>query len=733
MTRWAVIILLPVLVSPVFTATSAQAAVVSINLLTINDFHGRIDENTLRFAGTVQQLRAEAGDANTLLIGAGDLYGASLFASASQQDQPTIDVMNELGIKASTVGNHELDNGIKDLDDRVIGTDPGAQHNAQWDYLCANIYMKGRSTPAFPEYGLYKVAGVTVGVIGALTQQTASLVSPAGVATVDFGDPVDAVNRVAAQLSDGDPTNGEASIIVASFHDGALNGTSAGGTLGTEAAREAGFAKMVIETSPAVDVIVNGHTHQAYAWDGPIPDAPDRTRPVIQAGSYGQYVGQVSLSYDVATDEVVRYTNADVPTMVGSGSDAAAIAASNAALEAQLLARYPIPLNAVKTTLDSGMARAAQLGRRPVGSITADITSAFSGGRYINGLYGGTFDRDDRAGESTLGNAVANALLQALSSAESGAAEIGVVNPGGLRADLLYGGRGIISYAEANAVLPSAMDLATVTLTGGQLKELLEQQWQTTSDNTPPSHPYLQLGLSDNVSYTFDPDAERGSHITSLIVNGEPVADSRSYRIGTLRYLASGGDNFRVLTEATAVTDSGSIDRDAWIGYLTAHPALAPTFARRSAAIRGLRELPPPGAIATLDVSMLDMTSLGAPANTSVAVQLISTGRTRAVTDVGTFPVTKGAAKVTFRVPPAGADYLAMKVTPSNTEVKVLLTKILPASENADLAATGPLSSTASRRIAVGVVVAIVIVWLTVAALRRHRKARSHTASTSQD
>ena len=155
---------------------------------------------------------------SSLVIGAGDLIGASSFASAVANDQPTIDVMNKLDLDASAVGNHEFDKGWADLRDRVIG--PAATPNATWTYLGANVYKKGTTTPVLPEYAPFTVNGVTVAVIGAVTQETPSLVSPGGIADLDFGDPVDAVNRVATQLSDGNAANGEAQVIVASFHAG---------------------------------------------------------------------------------------------------------------------------------------------------------------------------------------------------------------------------------------------------------------------------------------------------------------------------------------------------------------------------------------------------------------------------------------------------------------------------------------------------------------------------------
>ena len=280
---------------------------VTLNLLGVNDFHGRINANTVKWAGTVEQLRAAGGEENTLMIGAGDLIGASEFASAIANDQPTIDMFNALDLDASAVGNHEFDKGWADLRDRVIGA-PGAE-NAEWDYLGANVYADGTEDPVLPEYGTYEKDGLTIGVIGVVTEETSTLVSPGGITEIDFGNPTDAVNRVAAELSDGDPANGEADVIIASYHSGAQLGV--GSTFEQEVAKGGEFAEMV-NLDPAVDVIFNGHTHQTYAWDAPIPGQPGETRPIIQTGEYGANVGQVQLTVDGTTGDVVSYTERNV-------------------------------------------------------------------------------------------------------------------------------------------------------------------------------------------------------------------------------------------------------------------------------------------------------------------------------------------------------------------------------------------------------------------------------------
>lgn len=654
------------------TAGADNTGPIDLTFLNLNDFHGRIDGNTVKVAGTIEQRRAaaEAAGGAAVLLSAGDNIGASLFASASAQDQPTIDVLNALGLAASAVGNHEFDQGYSDLVDRVVagGT------NAAWPYLGANVYEKGTTTPALPEYTLLDVGGVTVGVIGVVTQETPSLVSPAGITTLDFGDPVDAVNRVAAQLSDGEESNGEADVLVAEYHEGAGAGTPDGSTLEEEVAAGGAFAAIVEETSPEVDVIFTGHTHKQYAWDAPVPGEPGRTRPVLQTGSYGEFVGEVVLTYDRDTDEVVSAVGSNVPRTTVADDD--------------LVAAYP-RVAAVKTIVDDALAAADVIGSQPVGSVTADITTAFAGGSYVDGVYaGGT--RDDRASESTLGNLVANSLLETLAVPERGGAQIGVVNPGGLRAELFHAPDGVITYAEANAVLPFVNNLWTTTLTGAQFRTLLEQQWQTNPDGSIPSRPYLQLGLSDNVTYTYDPAAPLGQHVTSVTVDGAPLDPAATYRIGTFSFLTAGGDNFRVFTEGTNAADSGLIDRDAWIAYLQAHPGLAPDFARHAVAAPQVPTSVAAGDQVSVPVSGLDLTSLGSPQNTTLAVLLDGA-------EIGTVPVTGGAATATATIPagtPAGAHTLALVASPSGTTVT------FPVTVEAGLpASTTTLSASPDRQV----------------------------------
>lgn len=645
-------------------ASADPTSPVELTFLNINDFHGRIDANTVKFAGTVEQEKsaAEAAGGSAVLLSAGDNIGASLFASASQADQPTIDVLNALDLKVSAVGNHEFDQGLDDLVDRVIA----GGSNATFPYLGANVYAKGTTTPVLPEYELIEQGGVQVAVIGAVTQETPALVSPGGIATLDFGDPVVAVNRVAAQLTDGDAANGEADVIVAEYHEGAGAGTPDGSTLEQEISGGGAFAQIVTQTSAAVDVIFTGHTHKQYAWFAPVPGAVGPTRPVLQTGSYGENLGKVTLDYDPATDTVLTSTAVNVPRVTTDDST--------------LVAAYP-RVAQVKTIVDKALAQAETIGNQSVGSVTADVTTAFSGGSFVGGVYTGSgplasTGRDNRAKESTLSSLVADSLLETLASADRGGAQIGVVNPGGLRNELFYAPDGVVTYAEANSVLPFVNNLWTTTLSGAQVKTMLEQQWQRDAAGNVPSRPYLQLGLSKNVTYTYDESRPEGDRITSITVNGSPIDPVGSYRIGTFSFLAQGGDNFRVLADGTATKDSGLIDRDAWIAYLKAHPGLTPDFAERAVGVPALTDPVEAGGRLTFPVTGLGLTSLGSPLVTSLDVRLDGAS-------IGTAAVTDGSAAVDVTVPAAttaGAHVLTLVATPGGTTVTLPVTVAVPSS-----------------------------------------------------
>ncbi|WP_457205926.1 bifunctional metallophosphatase/5'-nucleotidase, partial [Nocardioides sp. P5_C9_2] len=605
----------PLAVVAITTVPAQAAPAVEINLVAINDFHGRINTNTTKWATTVENVSAATTTpANTLMVGAGDLIGASEFASAIADDQPTIDVMNALDLDVSAVGNHEFDKGWADLRDRVIG--PAATRNAKWDYLASNVTVKATGATALAPFQTYTVDNgtpadtsddVVVGVVGGVTDETPSLVSPAGVADLQFSEEVSAAARYADLLKDGNPANGEADVVVATFHSGAAVGANS--SFAAEVAKGGAFARMANMTGN-VDAIINGHTHQTYAWQGPKPGGGERA--YIQTGEYGSNVGQIKLTVDAGaapgTNPVTGFTVTNTPRTTADPT-----------LTNPRVAE-------VKRIVDAALANAKVVGDRPVGSVTADISRAY------DGVDAGGKPVEDRGSESPLGDLVANALRDGI-PADIAKPDLGIVNPGGLRTDLLFKGDaatnpantdGVITYAEANTVLPFVNNVSTVALTGAQVKKILEQQWQPAGNQRP----FLHLGLSDNVQTTLDPTQPVGQRVTSVRVNGAPLDLAKTYSVSTFSFLAAGGDNFTAFTEGKS-KDTGLVDRDLWIKYLGDHKPVAPSFAREQIYVSGLKDSYRAGDKATIVFDRLDMNPSGAKNTRLDLVKVKNDGSTK--------------------------------------------------------------------------------------------------------
>lgn len=521
-------------------------AVVTLDIFSINDFHGRIQAEAQSagaavLAGAVAKQRE--ANANTLFVSAGDNIGASTFASASQQDNPTIEALGAAGLDLSVVGNHEFDRSFDDLSGRVIDRYAAATGTDGTDYaLGANVYRKGTTTPALKEYAIREIDGVQVGFIGTVTAETATLVSPSGITELEFGDQLQAANRVAEQLSDGNESNGEAEVLVLLTHDG-----SESTSCDTISAEDTDYGKLIRGASADIDAIFSGHTHQAYDCEIPVGGG-SQSRPVIQAHQYGTTLGKISLEVDPESGEVQESSGELIPLTEedGEGNWTPLFAADSQ----------------VAGIVDEAVEESEVVGNQEIGQISADI------------LRGGEVPGSDRGVESTLGNTIADVHLWATSNEDFGGepAQIAFMNPGGLRADLLYGEDGTVTYKAAADVQPFANTLITLDLTGAQLREVLEQQWQPVGS----SRSKLHLGISEGLSYTYLEDAARGEHIKTVTFDGKPVKDSDSFRVAANAFLASGGDNFTAFAEGANHADSGQVDLDATVNYFKSHAVVDP-------------------------------------------------------------------------------------------------------------------------------------------------------------
>ena len=627
---------------PIKVGVAAVAPPVDIDIVSINDFHGRLEASAPAagaavLGGMVDSYRA--ANPNTLFVSAGDNIGASTFTSFIQDDQPTIDALNAIGLDASAFGNHEFDQGQADVDGRILPA-------ADWPYLGANIYDKATGDPAYDGYSLSTVGGVTVGFIGAVTTEMPSLVSPAGIANLTFGDIPTAVNRVADELSDGNQANGEADVIVLLVHEGA------GSPALEDATGDTPMGHIVNGVDANVDAIVSGHTHQAYNHSIPIPGT-DRSRPVISEGQYGEKYGHMNLSVDPTTGELLSIDSEVLP----------------------LFGAFP-PDPEVAQIVADAVALADVKGAVKVGEITADFNRAKQTAT----------PSENRGGESPLGNFVADVQLWATQSAGS---QIALMNPGGLRADLKFAGTGAtdpdgnLTYKEAAVVQPFANTLVTMDLTGAQLKQVLEEQWQPAA----ASRPFLKLGVSDGFKYSYDPSAAAGDRIDAMYLNGVLIDPAASYKVTVNSFLAAGGDNFTTLSQGANAADSGKVDLQSMVDYFVANPVASPDYKQRAVGVKLSAPEVAPGDSLTLDLSSL-LFSNGEPNAGTAVVSAGGTELASAPIDPTIVDTTDevGRASVTITVPSdvSGTLVLTVSVPETGTSIDIPVTVTAPPVEKID-------------------------------------------------
>lgn len=624
---------------PVLVGVSSAAEPVTVDLLTINDFHGRIESappvaGAALLGGMVDWY--ESRNPNTIFAAAGDLIGASTFTSFIQEDQPTIDALNSIGLDVSAFGNHEFDLGRDDVDNRVVP-------EADWTYLASNLYDTATDEPAYPGYEVFELDGVSVGFVGAVTEELDSLVSPDGISTLDVKPIVPEINRVAADLSDGDPSNGEADVVILLIHEGA-----AAATLESVTDTSTAFGRIVTEASADIDGIVSGHTHLQYDVDVPVPGT-DRTRPVIMSGEYGIAYGHTTLVIDPESGELLSIDSEVLP------------------LVRTVDPFTPDPV--VAEIVADAVAVAEELGGVSLGSISTDITR----GVQSNGT------TENRGAESTLSNLIADAQLAATQDLGT---DLAIMNPGGIRADLLFAATGTgdpagnVTYKEAALVQPFANTLVTLDLTGEDVRQILEEQWQPAGS----SRPFLKLGVSDGFEYTYDPTAPAGSRIGAMYLDGELVTDAQVLKVVANSFLAAGGDNFVTFREGANRADSGRIDLTAFVDYIGANSPVTPDLAQRSVGVQLSAPAAAEGYVAgesvTATVSSLLFTKAGptsGDATVSLGDEVLGTAPvTFAVTDAVD---EQGTATVTLTIPEgvSGAQTLTI-AGPGGTEIGVPIT-----------------------------------------------------------
>jgi 5'-nucleotidase len=531
---------------------SAETTPVDLRILAINDFHGYLqppaggiritdpDDKTKKIAvpaggaehmaTLVKELRQQAR--NSIFVAAGDLIGASPFLSAMFHDEPTIEALSMMGLEVASVGNHEFDEGIDELRrmqnggchpiDKCQGPHPFP--GASFHYLAASTVDKKSGQTVFPPYEIKQFEGIPVAFIGLTLRGTPDIVSPVRVAGLEFKDEADTVNALVPELK----ARGVEAIVVL-IHEGGFPTGDYNECPGISGP----IVDIVKKFDRAVDVVISGHTHQAYVCeiDG---------RLVTSGDKYGTLVTAIDLKLDPVTRDVISAK------------------ADNVIVRTSVYARDP-----EQTKLLAAYDKfSAPIANRKAGSITETLSRA-----------------PNDAGESALGDIIADAQLAATSAAASGGAAVAFTNPGGIRTSIAKKEDGAVSYADVFASQPFRNQLVTLTLTGMQIKEMLEQQWGD------PKGPRI-LQVSKGFNYTWDGAKPYGERVAAdgMSLNGARIEPGTSYRVTVNNYLSLGGDGFTVIKQGIA-QQFGVYDVDALYAYFQANSPVAPAAANRIARI----------------------------------------------------------------------------------------------------------------------------------------------------
>jgi 5'-nucleotidase len=567
-----------------------------VQLLAINDLHGHLAPNTpgsiqvgccnpvfntatppvqtgwtqktvpaggIAYLAThIKQLRAT--NPNTFAVGAGDMIGASPLVSALFHDEPTIEGLNSIGFDDIGVGNHEFDEGIDELQRMQYGNQLGGDgchpvdgcqdgspfSGAFYKYLAANVFYEGTNQTIFPPYEVKKVGNAKIAFIGLTFEATPTVVTPSGVAGLEFRPEVATTNALVQKLRD---EQGVKAFVVLIHQGGSqvppapvFPGPADQPNAYTDVNKCVNFNGVEMQDiardlDPRIAVIVSAHTHQPYVCNM-------SGKLVTSAASFGRLVTDIDLTIDHQTKQIKAAT------------------ATN-----RIVTQDVTPDPAAQAILDKYTKLSAPLANKIIGTIAADIRSARD-----------TPSGANTAGEQPMGDVIADAMLEATKPSDFGGAVASFMNSGGVRAGLLFnqisGGEqpGQVTYGEAFNVQPFGNTLVVKTCTGQQIYDVLNQQF-----NNPAAGQNRIMLPSGNVRYTWDNATKRVVDGTVSFDGGTSFIDKNaSYRVSMNNFMADGGDGYTVFRSCTNAL-GGEVDLDAFARYLGAHPNLAPPALNR--------------------------------------------------------------------------------------------------------------------------------------------------------
>lgn len=550
-----IVVLVLVATLAVVPASAKPSGTINVQILALNDFHGNllpptgssgrvqtsppgvlpvttVDAGGVEYLAThIKNLRAL--NPNTVVVSAGDLVGASPLLSALFHDEPTIEAFNLIGLDFNAVGNHEFDEGWHEL----VRLQEGGCHpvdgcqdgddfaGANFQFLAANVVRTDNGKTIFPAYKIRSFGTAKIAFIGMTLEGTPLIVTPSGISDLEFKDEADTVNALVPELK----AKGVETIVVV-VHEGATQ-VPANSLYSGCTGISGPIVDIVNRLDDEVDVVISGHTHQPY-------NCVIDNKIVTSSFSFGRLVTKIDLNIDRNTGEVV--------TMVA---------------ENKIVTRDVAKDSLLTALVDKYNAIAAPLANRIIGSITANITRT-----------------NNAAGESALGDVIADGQLAATADPALGGAVVAFMNPGGIRADLTYAGSsagegdGNVTYGEMFTVQPFGNSMVTMTLTGAQIERLLEEQFAGCTLATARI-----LQVSAGFTYTWKASGPVCDKVdpATIMLNGAVIDPAANYRVTVNSFLADGGDSFPILIQGTNRL-GGAVDTDAFEAYFQANSPVAP-------------------------------------------------------------------------------------------------------------------------------------------------------------
>ena len=515
---------------------------VHAKILGFNDFHGQLQARTLfgRPAGGAEilaaYLRAAEAEAEygALIVHAGDHVGATPPASALLHDEPSISFLNLLANKycrykrkthpkcniTGTLGNHEFDEGV----DEMLRLVQGGTHEegpfldadysgAKFPYVNANVIDSASGETILPPYVIKRVNNIPVAFIGAVLRETPSIVTPSGVAGVEFLDEAEAINSYIPELK----RRGVRAIVV-TIHQGARQAFASGTTPEESQELNGAIGDIVSRLDDEIDIVISGHAH---GFTNQLTENQNGKKILVtQAFSRGTAYADIDIALDPRSRDIVAMS-ASITTTFGDTGPGLTPQADVAGLVAEVVTAV------------------APLVSRVVGRASANISRS-----------------TNTAGESALGNLIADAQRQSMG------ADIAFMNPGGIRADISAGD---VSWGDLFTVQPFNNDLVKMDLSGQQIVDLLNQQWA--------GQPYPRIMKPSGIRYAWNDDDGLEQRVMpgSISIDGRPIDLNAFYTVVVNGFMASGGDGFSVLLEGVNRV-VGPVDIDALVDFIESLP-----------------------------------------------------------------------------------------------------------------------------------------------------------------